>query len=103
MLKIISFFILALFLLACNNQHGTHDHNGSIAKDSTFQNAVVIAPSESDTTVIDTLKKSLPAIATGNINGRKLVIRYHSPAVRKRAIWGGLVAFDQVWVTGAHS
>lgn len=26
-----------------------------------------------------------------------------SPAVRGRVIWGGLVPFDNVWVTGAHS
>lgn len=31
------------------------------------------------------------------------MINYHSPAVRGRTIWGGLVAYDQVWVTGAHS
>ncbi|MBC8923868.1 DUF2911 domain-containing protein, partial [Escherichia coli] len=27
---------------------------------------------------------------------------YHSPGVRKRIIWGGLVPYDEVWVTGAH-
>ena len=29
-------------------------------------------------------------------------INYHSPGVRKRIIWGGLVPYDEVWVTGAH-
>lgn len=29
-------------------------------------------------------------------------INYSSPGVRGRTIWGGLVAYDQVWVTGAH-
>lgn len=29
-------------------------------------------------------------------------INYHAPAVRGRTIWGGLVAYDAVWVTGAH-
>ena len=103
MLKKLCYIFLVPILFACNNQQGSHDHNGSKAKDSTLQNAVVITPTESDTTAIDTLKKSLPAIATGNINGRKLIIQYHSPAVRGRIIWGGLVAFDKVWVTGAHS
>ncbi len=94
-------FSLIAFLLACNDQHGEHDHSGGKTKDSSFDKAVVIK--RTDTTIIDTVKKSLPAIARGNINGRKLVIKYHSPAVRGRIVWGGLVPYDQVWVTGAHT
>ncbi|WP_034256423.1 DUF2911 domain-containing protein [Adhaeribacter aquaticus] len=51
----------------------------------------------------DNLKGSLKAVETGKIGKVNLVINYHSPAVRKRIIWNGLVAFGQVWVTGAHS
>jgi hypothetical protein len=29
-------------------------------------------------------------------------IEYGSPSVRGRKIWGGLVAYNQVWATGAH-
>lgn len=52
--------------------------------------------------VTDTVKKSIKAYAAKKINGAHFTIRYHSPAVRNRVIWGGLVPFDQVWVTGAH-
>ena len=31
------------------------------------------------------------------------MIKYHAPAVRGRTIWGGLVPYGEVWVTGAHS
>lgn len=51
----------------------------------------------------DTLKGSLKAEAHGRIGPAHLTVAYHSPAVRGRVIWGGLVANDQVWVTGAHS
>ncbi|MCC9169006.1 DUF2911 domain-containing protein [Pontibacter harenae] len=51
----------------------------------------------------DTLKGSLKAEAHGQIGNAHLMLTYHSPAVRGRMIWGGLVAYDQVWVTGAHS
>ncbi|AMM50726.1 hypothetical protein TH61_05395 [Rufibacter sp. DG15C] len=51
----------------------------------------------------DTVKGSLKAVAKENIAGVNITVRYHSPAVRKRVIWGGLVAYNQVWVTGAHS
>ncbi len=41
-------------------------------------------------------------MAVAVINGDSIKINYHSPGVRKRIIWGGLVPFDEVWVTGAH-
>ena len=52
--------------------------------------------------VKDTTKKSIKSIALGVINGDSIVINYHSPGVRKRIIWGGLVPYDEVWVTGTH-
>ena len=51
----------------------------------------------------DTLKGSLKSEANGRIGSANIKISYHSPAVRGRVVWGGLVPFDQVWVTGAHS
>ena len=52
--------------------------------------------------VKDTSKKSIKSMAVAAINGDSVKIVYHSPGVRKRIIWGGLVPFDEVWVTGAH-
>lgn len=52
--------------------------------------------------VKDTTKKSIRSMAFAVINGDSIKINYHSPGVRKRIIWGGLVPFDEVWVTGAH-
>ena len=50
----------------------------------------------------DTTKKSIKSIAYAIVNGDSIKINYHSPGVRKRVIWGGLVPYDEVWVTGAH-
>lgn len=50
----------------------------------------------------DTLKGSLKAYAKGKVGEAEIKITYHSPAVRGRIVWGGLVPFDRVWVTGAH-
>lgn len=52
--------------------------------------------------VKDTSKKSIKSRAVAIINGDSVKINYHSPGVRKRVIWGGLVPYDEVWVTGAH-
>lgn len=39
---------------------------------------------------------------TARIDNVNIQIEYSSPSVRERTIWGGLVAYDQVWATGAH-
>ena len=52
--------------------------------------------------VKDTSKKSIKSMAFGIVSGDSIKINYHSPGVRKRIIWGGLVPYDEVWVTGAH-
>ena len=50
----------------------------------------------------DTTKKSIKSMAALVVNGDSIKVSYHSPGVRKRIVWGGLVPFDEVWVTGAH-
>lgn len=40
--------------------------------------------------------------AMGNIGATHVHIDYSAPSVRGRNIWNGLVAYGQVWVTGAH-
>lgn len=50
----------------------------------------------------DTTKKSIKSMAFVLVSGDSIKINYHSPGVRKRIIWGGLVPYNEVWVTGAH-
>lgn len=52
--------------------------------------------------VKDTSKRSIKSAAEGKIGSASFSINYHSPGVRGRVIWGGLVPYDEVWVTGAH-
>lgn len=55
------------------------------------------------TAAADTLKKSIPKEVHAQIGEAHMMIHYHAPAVRGRVIWGGLIPYDEVWVTGAHS
>lgn len=48
-------------------------------------------------------QRSPAATATGTIGGANITIRYNSPFVKGRAIWGGLVPFGKVWRAGADS
>lgn len=51
----------------------------------------------------DTLKTSARREATGTIGSLNVKANYGSPGTRGRAIWNGLVGYDAVWVTGAHT
>ena len=51
----------------------------------------------------DTTKKSIKSMAFAIMGDDSMKIVYHSPGVRNRVIWGGLVPYDEVWVTGAHA
>ncbi len=53
--------------------------------------------------VNDSSKKSIQAAVLAEIGAATIRINYYSPAVRGRNIWGGLVPYNEVWVTGAHS
>ena len=47
--------------------------------------------------------KSPPQMAMANIGNSHVHIEYNAPSKRGRTIFGGLVAYDEVWVTGAHN
>lgn len=51
----------------------------------------------------DTMKSSPARTAMATIGKTHIHISYHSPGVKGRIIWGGLVPYNTVWVTGAHS
>ncbi len=102
-MKIFSSSLIIIGLLSCCSNSKTK--NDDSAKE---QSSKIVAPIEQGNIIIaeqanaDTLKGSLKAMAMGTINTTGITIIYHSPAVRGRVIWGGLVPFDNIWVTGAH-
>lgn len=100
-IKIILFPVLFFLVIACNDKKETASKdNITTTASSVPVDAIIITPTA--TGQVDTIKKSLKAIVEGKIGKAGVKINYHSPAVRNRVIWGGLVPFDQVWVTGAH-
>lgn len=52
--------------------------------------------------VTDTMKTSPRRVAMANIGNCHVHVNYGSPGVKGRNIWGGLVAYNQVWAAGAH-
>ena len=51
---------------------------------------------------VTTWAQSPAATATGKVNGANLTIKYSSPSVKGRKVWGDLVPFDKVWRAGAN-
>jgi hypothetical protein len=51
---------------------------------------------------VDTTKKSVPKEVHTEIGDAHIMIFYTAPLVKGRVIWGGLVPYGEVWVTGAH-
>lgn len=45
---------------------------------------------------------SPPREATGEVGGSQILIDYSAPSVREREIWGELVSYGEIWVSGAH-
>jgi hypothetical protein len=89
----IRYLILAIatsVVLACaeKKEHAEHDHAAKEEK-------TALQP--------DTIRKSIPKEEYGQVGNTHVTIKYHAPAVRGRTIWGGLVHYGEVWVTGAHS
>lgn len=57
--------------------------------------------SEADTTD-DQEVLSPPREASAEIGDSQITINYSAPSVRGRVIWGELVSYDRIWVSGAH-
>lgn len=99
MLTRLFLLVIIICLSACSN---SNKESATVVKPNGNEVAtpdgVIIQPQ----TEVDTLKGSLKAYAIGKIGEANVTINYYSPATRGRMIWGGLVAYDNVWVTGAH-
>ncbi len=91
MKKFIYTLAVGLLIASCQNKKSANDGHEQHQ------------PEAASTEQSDNSKKSIPQEAHGNVGEVHVSINYHSPAVRERVIWGGLVPYSEVWVAGAHS
>lgn len=108
-MKTILYLTSIVFLgISCQNTPQQQVPNNMIGNEHrhdahSFNNDEYIRNINRGVIVKDTLKGSPQRMAMGNIGQAHVHINYHSPGVKERIIWGGLVPYDQVWVTGAHN
>jgi YHS domain-containing protein len=93
--------LLLLLLQGCMNEK--KDNNAGDTKRSGLTDDELYARQVNRGLLSDTVKKSVQRFTTAMFNGNEISIDYFSPGVKDRIIWGGLVPYGQVWVTGAHS
>ena len=80
------FLILLLTDCSQSKKNDNHSHHSSTSSANTSNNNL-----------------SPHTFSMKMINGAHIHIDYSSPSVRNRIIFGGLLAFDEVWQSGAHN
>ena len=94
-----------LFLFSCNNDSQKPETTKKDSAEVRFPEILTHADSidQGLLKIIDSIKGSpFQKVSHTFTNGTKITIEYSSPGVKDRIIWGGLVPYDKVWVTGAH-
>lgn len=101
------FLLLGVMIVSCNQtadsqDHSAHQHAAPAKTSAAPKVSEAYADSVNLGLVADTIKSSPVRQTMTMLNGNHIHIKYGSPGVRERTIWGGLVAYDEVWATGAH-
>lgn len=86
--------LLLISLMFSDTISAQHDHKNGNGYADSVNNGLIAK---------DTMKSSPKRVAMETVNNTHIHIEYGSPGVKGRMIWGGLVAYDQVWATGAHN
>ena len=81
--------IFFLFIIICGCSTSKNNHEGHKSHSNKNTNSSEILSPQS--------------VAMAMVGGAHIHIDYSSPSVRDRIIFGGLLAYNQVWQSGAHN
>lgn len=87
------FLILTAFLFMYSCQHGDTNHTSGSNEHEHHESS---RPETGNQAI------SPNRMAMADVGNTHVHIEYSAPSVREREIWGELVPFDEIWVTGAH-
>ena len=93
-MKNVLFSTILLALIACTGTGNKETHNHTDGDDAHANHQAMDTPASKS--------KSPKTMAMNTVGDNHIHIEYSSPSMRGRVIFGGLVPFDEVWVTGAH-
>lgn len=104
-MKKTTLFFAAIFgIIACTSKTETneHDHSAHMTESKNTSHRGYLDSLQKGLITEDTLKGSPTRVAMNTVGKSHVHITYQSPGVKERVIWGGLVPYNTVWVTGAH-
>lgn len=96
----------ALYACSGNTEeksHEGHDHSGRNMETKSVSHKGYLDSLQKGIITEDTLKGSPTRVAMNTVGKAHVHITYQSPGAKGRVIWGGLVPYNTVWVTGAHT
>ena len=79
-------FLILLITLSCSTSNNNDEGHANHTKSDKNQNSL-----------------SPHTVAMAMVGGAHIHIDYSSPSVRNRIIFGGLLAYDEIWQSGAHN
>lgn len=91
--------LLLLAGVACNSPASSEQ---SATEEETTEATTETEETEEAPAEDTSQRKSPPREVTGKVGDVDVTVKYGSPSVRGRDIWGALVPYDQVWRTGAN-
>ncbi|MDZ7755989.1 MAG: DUF2911 domain-containing protein [Rhodohalobacter sp.] len=103
-MKTVWMILFALLWVGCNSG----SEQTETAMDSETESSTEMEMSEQSTQTESEMVEEEEEVlspkreASGEIGGSQIVIDYSAPSVRERVIWDDLVAYDEIWVSGAH-
>jgi len=89
--------VLLVFLFICNSYDIKNEHPTLSSIDGETYATLV-----NNGSITDTMKTSPLRISALELGEAHVSFEYGSPGIRGRKIWGSLVPYGKVWVTGAH-
>ncbi|MEY2904943.1 MAG: hypothetical protein RJA52_959 [Bacteroidota bacterium] len=100
-MKNILSLLLMLAVVACGPAQQETTSEETTTEEVT--SAAVLSGENFEVVMIDAEASSPRKEMRGTVAGVPVTVNYGSPAVKGRTIWGDLVAYDQVWRTGANA
>jgi hypothetical protein len=99
LLYTLSIFLLLLFTACSAGSDRTDEHGMQDQMEMSEAEADEDAETENEN---DREVLSPPRVASAEIGESQVTINYSAPSVRGRVIWGELVPYGRIWVSGAH-
>ncbi len=101
-MKTVWMILFALLWVGCNSGSDQTETTSEAETSTEMEMSEQATETESENKSDEEEVLSPKREASGEIGGSQILIDYSAPSVRERVIWGDLVPYGEIWVSGAH-